>query len=210
MRRGMAILVRGNPLSCDFWHLASQRPPAAGSPRHRNRPGPPLWLRAFVIRKAKSLAFRHFADHSSPHRKGRDRRTPSSPRPLLCVWPLISLVVRQAHHEGKGKRGAGSVPLLVWYVARKPRPAGVLAPSGVFTLALAFAPRSAAREFLDGLRFSGSPPIKRRRRGHHMGPELGAHRPAALSMRCRSGTDRCPDARSAHPFPVQRYLREGG
>ena len=38
----------------------------------------------------------------------------------------------------------------------------------------------------------------------------GAHRPHGLSLSVRSGTDRCPSARSAHPFPVQRYLRGDG
>ena len=112
----------------------------------------------------------------------------------------------------------------------------------LLALAPAFAPGSAARDSAGLLASSGSPPIKRRRRGHHMGPELGAHRPGELPicLTCpslwlgafavrkafagsplgfsptsrtrltRSGTDRCPDARSAHPFPAQRYLREGG
>ncbi len=71
-------------------------------------------------------------------------------------------------------------------------------PSGLEGLAPAFAPGSAAREGFDLQKSSGSPPIKRRRRGHQ--------------HRARSWADRRPDARNAHrpADPAQRYLRGGG
>jgi hypothetical protein len=40
-----------------------------------------------------------------------------------------------------------------------------------------------------------------------VGTNVGVHHPGKLPLLAPLGTDHCPDARSAHPFPAQRYLR---
>ena len=156
---------------------------------------------------------------SMPDHRSRIRiseGTPHRRHAPFPVWLLISLVLRpfdkltaQDEEVGSGRMTDVSG---FYFCDACHAPVRCSCPEYLGRGHPAFAPGCcplvALRSFR--LRTPGSPLNQEAKTQLPVGPELGAHRPAAPPQRCRSGTDRCPDARSAHPFPAQRYLRGRG
>ena len=137
-------------------------------------PGPSLWLRAFVVGKAKSLAFPGLRPSllTPQGEKGTTRAHP-------CHAPVAGLAI-VVKSSGSGARGR-ALPI-VFCVARRSRPARLLAP--LSRLGISAASRRKARAW--GVR-------------HPVG-EPTSHQPGT------GASPRCPVAQPECPWKIARRI----
>ena len=149
-----------------------------------------------------------FPDSAFIHRHAPMPVWPLSRNATIGPWPIA--LSPEPLRVRLGKTGGHSVAHQCCCATKRP-PVRCSCPEYLRRGHPAFAPGCCPLVALRSFRLGapGSPLNQEAKTQLPVGPELGAHRPHGLPMSVRSGTDRYPDARSAHPFPAQRYLQGG-